>query len=179
MSRYPSGIGAPFLKQWVERGLDLLRKAAPGLRVVSVNLQPEHKAVLEGEEEVVLTPADTLPMRVGEIVFHLRPRSFFQTNTTVTTALYGQARDWVGQIDPGSVLDLYCGVGGFALNAALAPGRQRRVAGIEVAPDAVLSARRSAGELGLDVPVGGDAEGHAGALALHHQAGGDGLDAAG
>lgn len=135
----------------VERGLDLLRKAAPGLRVVSVNLQPEHKAVLEGEEEVVLTPADTLPMRVGEIVFHLRPRSFFQTNTTVTTALYGQARDWVGLIDPGSVLDLYCGVGGFALNAALAPGRQRRVAGIEVAPDAVLSARRSAGELGLDV----------------------------
>ena len=95
----------------VERGLDLLRKAAPGLRVVSVNLQPEHKAVLEGEEEVVLTPADTLPMRVGEIVFHLRPRSFFQTNTTVTTALYGQARDWVGLIDPGSVLDLYCGVG--------------------------------------------------------------------
>ena len=111
----------------VERGLDLLRKAAPGLRVVSVNLQPEYKAVLEGEEEVVLTPADTLPMRVGEIVFHLRPRSFFQTNTTVTTALYGQARDWVGLIDPGSVLDLYCGVGGFALNAALAPGRQQAV----------------------------------------------------
>lgn len=135
----------------MREGITALRTAVPGLRVVSVNIQPEHKAVLEGDEEIVLTEDESLPMRLDGITFHLRPRSFFQTNTVVAAGLYRQAREWVTEIDPSSVLDLYCGVGGFALTAALAPGRARRVEGVEVAPDAVLSARRSAGELDLDV----------------------------
>lgn len=134
----------------VREGITALRAVVPGVRVVSVNIQPEHKAVLEGEEEIVLTEDATLPMRLDDLTFHLRPRSFFQTNTLVAAGLYRQARQWVTEIDPASVLDLYCGVGGFALTAALA-GRTRRVEGVEVAPDAVLSARRSAAELGLDV----------------------------
>lgn len=133
----------------VRRGLETLSAAVPQLRVVSVNLQPEHKAVLEGEREIVLTEDESLPMRLGDITFHLRPRSFFQTNTVVAAGLYAQARGWVAELDPASVLDLYCGVGGFALNAALA-GRARRVEGVEVAPDAVLSARRSAADLGVE-----------------------------
>ena len=135
----------------IRESLPILHDAVPELRVVSVNLQPEHKAVVEGEEEIVLTPEESLPMRVGDLTLELRPRSFFQTNTTVAAGLYGQVRDWVAEIDPESVLDLYCGVGGFALNAALAPGRSRRVRGIEVAPDAVDAARRSAAILGVDV----------------------------
>lgn len=135
----------------VREGLSSLREAVPGLRVVSVNLQPEHKAVLEGEEEFILTDEDSLPMRVGGTTLHLRPRSFFQTNTGVAEGLYDQARGWIAEIDPDSVLDLYCGVGGFALGAALAPGRSRRVSGVEVAPEAVASARRSAAEIGVDV----------------------------
>lgn len=135
----------------VREGLSSLCEAVPGLRVVSVNLQPEHKAVLEGEEEIVLTDEDSLPMRVAGTTLHLRPRSFFQTNTVVASGLYEQVRGWIAEIDPASVLDLYCGVGGFALGAALAPGRARHVAGVEVAPEAVASARRSATELGVDV----------------------------
>lgn len=135
----------------IRRGLDSLRQAAPGVQVVSANIQPEHKAVLEGEEEIVLTEQESLEMRVDDLTLHLRPRSFFQTNTPVAAGLYRQAQEWIAEIDPASALDLYCGVGGFALTAALAPGRSRRVGGIEMAPDAVASARRSAADLGLDV----------------------------
>lgn len=125
--------------------LSLILETLPEVRVVSVNLQPEHKAVTEGEVEIVLTDADVLPMRLGDVELFLRPNSFFQTNTGVATALYRHARDWVAHIDPGIVLDLYCGVGGFALQAAVAPGRPDRVVrGIEVAPEAIESARRSA-----------------------------------
>lgn len=128
--------------------LPLVLETLPEVRVVSVNLQPEHKAVTEGEVEVVLTAADVLPMRLGDVELFLRPNSFFQTNTGVATALYRQARDWVTRIDPGTVLDLYCGVGGFALQAAVAPGRPDRVvSGLEVAPEAIASARRSAAAL--------------------------------
>ena len=74
-----------------------LLEALPLLRVVSVNLQPEHKAVLEGEREILLTDESTLRMRVNGIDLHLRPQSFFQTNTAVAAALYRQAADWVAE----------------------------------------------------------------------------------
>ncbi|GAA1974875.1 23S rRNA (uracil(747)-C(5))-methyltransferase RlmC [Terrabacter lapilli] len=128
--------------------LPVVLDALPEVRVVSVNLQPEHKAITEGDVELVLTDADVLPMRLGDVELFLRPNSFFQTNTGVATALYEQARDWVARVDPGVVLDLYCGVGGFALQAAVAPGRRERVVrGVEVAPEAIESARRSAAAL--------------------------------
>ena len=128
-----------------------LRRALPGLRVLSVNLQPEHKAVLEGPEEMVLTEQDTLPMRVNDRILHLGTRSFFQTNTEVAAALYAQVAQWVDGLNEGRgsqvLWDLYCGVGGFALHCS-APGRQ--VLGVEVSEQAVASAQRSAAELGLD-----------------------------
>ena len=138
----------------IRESLGMVADALPGARVVSVNLQPEHKAVIEGAEEVVLTEADSLAMRLPEVTLHLRPRSFFQTNTAIATALYAQAQVWLRQIGPERVWDLYCGVGGFALHASGAG----RVTGVEVSADAVESARRSARELGgrtvLDFRVG-------------------------
>lgn len=132
----------------VQDGLDSLHRAVPGTRVVTVNLLPEHRAVVEGDEEVVLTEHDTLPMRVGDVVLHLRPRSFFQTNTVVASGLYAQASRWIGDAAPTTVADLFCGVGGFALHAAAHTG-VRELVGVEISPDAVRSAQRSARELGV------------------------------
>ncbi|GAA1425611.1 methyltransferase domain-containing protein [Agrococcus citreus] len=124
---------------------------------VSANLQPEHKAVLEGDEELLLAGAGVLRMRVNGIGLRLRPRGFFQTNTAVAAALYRQATAWIDEAEPASVLDLYCGVGGFALHAAR-PGR--RVAGVEVTAEAIDAARETAAELGADASFAvGDATG--------------------
>jgi 23S rRNA (uracil747-C5)-methyltransferase len=113
----------------------------PSVRVVTANLHPEHKAVLEGETEVPLTEQTLLPMRVGDSTLLLGPRSFFQTNTTVAAALYRQARDWVDAAGPTTVWDLYCGTGGFARHVT-APGRT--VVGVETSADAVDAARAAA-----------------------------------
>lgn len=117
-----------------------IRRALPEARVISVNLHPEHKAVLEGDEEILLTEQDTLPMTVNDITLHLGVRSFFQTNTAVAAALYRTARDWTDHLDPATVTDLYCGVGGFAHHLA-GPGRQ--VTGVEISADAIDAARRT------------------------------------
>jgi 23S rRNA (uracil747-C5)-methyltransferase len=120
--------------------LPWLRDALPPIAVVSANLLPEHKAVLEGEVELVLTERAVLPMGVGDVTLQVRPQSFVQTNTAIAAALYRQARDWVDELDPASVWDLYCGVGGFALHCAGAAGSGRAVLGVEVSTDAVASA---------------------------------------
>ncbi|MEW5972760.1 MAG: 23S rRNA (uracil(747)-C(5))-methyltransferase RlmC [Pseudomonadota bacterium] len=125
-----------------------LLERLPGLKVVSVNLQPEHKAILEGEEEIVLTEQQSLTMWLNDLPLHLRPKSFFQTNSAVAAALYATARDWVAEIAPQGMWDLFCGVGGFALHCA--PHVRGTVTGIEVSLEAIESARLSAAELGLN-----------------------------
>ncbi|KIC66966.1 23S rRNA (uracil(747)-C(5))-methyltransferase RlmC [Pseudarthrobacter phenanthrenivorans] len=130
----------------IRKHLPDLLAALPQVKVVSVNLLPEHKAVLEGEQEILLTAQSTLNMRVNDINLHLRPQSFFQTNTAMAAALYRQGREWVNELAPASVWDLYCGVGGFALHSA-APSRT--VTGIETSSEAIVSARLSSAEAGL------------------------------
>lgn len=145
----------------IRKHLPALLGELPALRVVSVNLQPEHKAILEGEHEILLSDRETLPMRVNGLDLHLRPQSFFQTNTQMAAALYRQAAAWIEAIGPGSVWDLYCGVGGFALHAA-APGRD--VLGVEVSREAIRSAETSAAEAGAGADAGGGAGAGAGGL---------------
>jgi 23S rRNA (uracil747-C5)-methyltransferase len=141
----------------IRKHLPWLLSALPGLRVVSVNLQPEHKAILEGEREIVLTAgpdgsldgaAETLTMRVNGLPLHLRPQGFFQTNTAMAEALYAQATEWVAEASPDRMLDLYCGVGGFALHAVRAVP-STTVVGVEISGEAVAAARRTAQETGL------------------------------
>ena len=141
--------------RWVLRSreaLGRLRRGLPSLLsrlpivVASVNLQPEHKAILEGPEEIFLTPGEALTMEVNGVGLHLRPQSFFQTNTGVAAGLYRHARDLVTVVGPSSVWDLYCGVGGFGLHVA---GPGRHVVGVESSAQAVASARLSAADLGL------------------------------
>lgn len=132
--------------QRIRENLPALQQALPSLQVASVNLQPEHKAVLEGSEEIVLTGQDSLLMQVNHVPLRLRSRSFFQTNTEVAAALYRRAAAWADQINPSRVLDLYCGVGGFALHMV---GAFRSVLGVEVSPEAVHGAREAAAHMDL------------------------------
>ncbi|MFW7414477.1 23S rRNA (uracil(747)-C(5))-methyltransferase RlmC [Demequina sp. SO4-18] len=138
----------------IRKHLPWLQERLPSLTVASVNIQPEHKAVLEGDAEVVLTERETLTMTVNGIDLHLRPQSFFQTNTDVAAALYRQVAQWIADARPASLWDLYCGVGGFALHCAGAGADGPRVVtGVETSAQAVASARRSRDDL--------RAEGHA------------------
>lgn len=145
-----------------QQSLDRLRKFLPALRealphaaVVSVNLLPEHKAVLEGEREELLL-GSSLDMHLSsagdgaDVSLHLLPQSFFQTNTAVAQALYAQAAEWVERVDPASLWDLYCGVGGFALHCAGTSNTVARdVLGVEISAAAVASAERSARDAGI------------------------------
>lgn len=160
---------AQLMVRWVLRSteaLPRLRKHLSALldalpvAVASANIQPEHKAVLEGPEELVLTGQETLPMRLAvpgaeAVVLQLRPQSFFQTNTLVATELYATARRWVADLGPREVWDLYSGVGGFALHLA---GKGRAVTGVEISEEAVRGAQRAARLADLEASfVAGDA----------------------
>lgn len=134
----------------IRREIPRLSEEISGLKVVSVNLLREHVALVEGDEEIILTEQQTLPMQLGKSQLHLRPQSFFQTNTEIAQALYDRGQQWVEQTKPASVWDLYCGVGGFAVHAAQVLPSVAHVRGVEISSEAITSAQRTAQEAGLE-----------------------------
>ncbi|GHA62450.1 23S rRNA (uracil(747)-C(5))-methyltransferase RlmC [Photobacterium aphoticum] len=130
----------------IENNLERLLTAFPSIKVVSVNLQPVHMARLEGDEEFFLTESHSLIEQFNDVPMVIRPKSFFQTNPKVAAQLYATAREWVREIGPEKMWDLFCGVGGFALHCA---SEQTAVTGIEIEPEAIASAKRSAEAMGI------------------------------
>lgn len=131
----------------IRAALPSLMQALPTLAVVSVNIQPLAAAIVEGEQEILLSEQAVLTHWVNGLPLHCHPRSFFQTNTQVAAALYREAQSWVADIQPTQLWDLFCGVGGFALHAAQV--MQGQVTGIEINADAIHSAQSSANALGF------------------------------
>lgn len=98
----------------LRQALPWLQAQLPQLAVISVNIQPVHMAILEGEREIFLTSQQVLSESFNGVPLYIRPQSFFQTNPAVAQALYAQARDWVQALGVTEMWDLFCGVGGLA-----------------------------------------------------------------
>lgn len=124
-----------------------LQQQLPQLTVISANIQPVHMAILEGEQEIALTPVQSLAENFNGVPLWIRPQSFFQTNPQVASTLYATARQWVQQLPVTSMWDLFCGVGGFGLHCATP---EMTLTGIEISAEAIKCAQRSAQMMGLE-----------------------------
>ncbi len=130
-------------KLWLKRIVDALQswqESLPSLQVISVNLQPKPMAVLEGDEEIVLTEQRWMSIPINRFRLQFGVRSFLQTNPMVAARLYAQVAEWVTELAPQRVWDLYCGIGGFAFHAALSG---TSVLGIERSAEAIEAAQES------------------------------------
>ncbi len=127
-----------------KEGIDRIRKNLPDflkihpeMKSVSVNIQPIHQAILEGEEEMILGPENN----------QIRPQGFVQTNQTVARELYQTAARWVRETGSKNFLELFSGQGAFSLACSEVV---EKAMGIEINKDAVLSANNSAKANGYD-----------------------------
>jgi 23S rRNA (uracil747-C5)-methyltransferase len=134
-----------------KESIDRIRKKAtflfdhiPSLTCLSVNLQPVPHALLEGKEEIFISERKTIKHELQGIHFHLGPEAFVQTNQKVAVELYQTAARWVEELKVSSFLELFCGQGAFSFFAA--PHVSRSL-GIEINPEAIKNAERTAKEL--------------------------------
>lgn len=136
----------------IERELPALLAKLPLHSVVSLNIQPQHAAILEGEQEIFLTNEHTLEEHFNGIPLFIRPQGFFQTNPQIAAELYATAQNWVADLPITRLWDLFCGVGGFGLHCAYQLQKQRgniSLTGIEISPSAIACAQKSAERLSL------------------------------
>lgn len=137
----------------VERELPFLLAQLPENSVVSLNIQPQHSAVLEGEQEIFLTSQQVLEEYFNQIPLFIRPQGFFQTNPSVAKQLYATAQSWAEALPITHFWDLFCGVGGFGLHCLTSlqnKNPKASLTGIEISASAIESAMQSAQKLGLE-----------------------------
>ncbi|MEN0579696.1 23S rRNA (uracil(747)-C(5))-methyltransferase RlmC [Phytobacter palmae] len=139
-------LRSPARLEQLRAALPWLQAQLPQLHVISVNIQPVHMAIMEGETEIFLTEQQALAENFNGVPLWIRPQSFFQTNPAVASALYATAREWVRGLPVRHMWDLFCGVGGFGLHCATP---EMTLTGIEIAPEAIACAKQSAADLGL------------------------------
>lgn len=135
-----------------KEGLDRLKKCTAGflneypeIKLLSVNIQPEPKAILEGEEEILLNGTEVFINGYKNHQLNLTVRSFSQINSFVAFHLYDYVKDLLKNFQVTGLLDLYCGVGGFSLSAS---DILDQVWGVEISEEAVKMANLKAMELG-------------------------------
>jgi 23S rRNA (uracil1939-C5)-methyltransferase len=123
-----------------------LREDVPELSGVAQNVNPTEGNEVFGPDWHPIWGEERIWERLGGTVLGVSAGSFLQANRGQASWVYVQSSEWLDAGPGDRVVDLYCGVGGLALN--LAP-RVARVVGIEMNPRAVADARASARRWGV------------------------------
>lgn len=118
-----------------------LQSRVPEVSVVAQNVNSSAGNVILGQHDYFVTKEQTLSDTVGNIRFHISPRSFFQINSGGARSIYEKVLDWSALTGRETVVDVYCGVGGISLY--LARGA-KEVIGYESVDDAVADAEKNA-----------------------------------
>ncbi|GGD88162.1 23S rRNA (uracil(1939)-C(5))-methyltransferase RlmD [Paenibacillus nasutitermitis] len=141
-----SGPRIPQVERWVER----IRKALPGVTSIVQNINPRRTNVIFGDETRTLWGSDVIYDELDGIRFAISARSFYQVNPVQTVELYRKAVEYAGLTGTETVIDAYCGIGTISLFLARQAGR---VYGVEVVPEAIEDAKRNAALNGVDNAV--------------------------
>jgi len=102
----------------VRKAVSGFRALKPPLTGASLNLNRWESSVVLGPRTRPLFGNRTWRERVGGLTFEISPASFFQTNARAAEVLVEEVRDAVPRDPALRVIDLYAGVGLFALSLA-------------------------------------------------------------
>lgn len=144
------GNNLEFLLRFVLRSkesLHRLKKAAKdmlslssSIKVITANIQPVHQAIIEGDEEILLTGDSVIIHAFDEFKLALGARSFFQVTPLIAKSLYNAVADSIAIDSPASLIDLYCGVGAFSFYASR---HCSDITGVEISKEAIECANYS------------------------------------
>ncbi len=130
------------------KALHALRREIPAITSLAVSVaDPDRKRVM-GRRPQLVGGEPFLEERVGETSYRLLPGAFFQADPRNAAALHARVATYVR--DAKTILDLYAGVGAYAL--AFAEGRERVVAVEEIA--AAADAARAVAPPNVEVRCG-------------------------
>ena len=124
-----------------------LRDTCPFLTGIVLNINKSRLNTILTGEFYTLWGSETVRQRFCGAEFEVQPQAFLQVNPQQAEAIYEKVREWA--IPTGTkpeILDLYCGAGTITLCLA---GSAGHVTGVEIVPEAVENAKKSAERNGI------------------------------
>ncbi|TXD42761.1 class I SAM-dependent RNA methyltransferase [Lujinxingia vulgaris] len=121
--------------------------AIEGVQGVALTVNDRDTNAIRVDASRTLAGDCRLMERYGDVALAIDPGAFAQLNVEVASAMYRQAARWVQGAQV--IWDLYCGIGGLGLNAAV--GRSNvHLFGAESVASAIESARQNAARAGVE-----------------------------
>jgi 23S rRNA (uracil747-C5)-methyltransferase len=128
----------------IKKHLPTLQEKCPNFQCISINLQPKHMAILEGEEEFILTNKSFINHQIENLHLSLSPQAFVQTNHFISTELYKTAASWVKALNIKNFVEIFCGQGVFSFFCSESV---EKAMGFEINKNAVEQANLTANAL--------------------------------
>ena len=141
-----NGTSLPAAEELIKRLLAChltgkVEKQSLTIRSICLNINKEKTNVILGQKIKVLYGNDFIEDKIGEIVYHISPLSFYQVNPEQTKKLYDTVLEFADLHGGEVVWDLYCGIGTISLFLAQ---KAEKVCGVEIVPQAIEDARKNA-----------------------------------
>jgi len=112
----------------------------PELVAIAISESKDPSSLSTDKIEILFGEA-VIKDTIGNQVFEIGYRSFFQTNAIQTEKLYAKALEYAKLTGKERVIDAYCGIGSISLYVA---PYASKVFGIEIIKSAIMDARRNA-----------------------------------
>ncbi len=116
-------------------------KKFPQIKSVTLNINKEKSNVILGGEYINLFGDGYIEDELLGKRFKINAPSFYQVNRTMCEKLYLKATEYADLKEGETLIDLYCGIGTVGLCVA---GKNNKLIGIEVVPEAIVSAKENA-----------------------------------
>ncbi len=127
--------------------LEHLLQEIPEITTLHYTINPKRNDSIHDLEVITYKGKGFIEERLGNFIFKISPKSFFQTNTKQAERLYEVARNFAGLTGSEVVYDLYCGTGSIGIFCS---EKARQVIGIELIAEAIKDATENATRNGLN-----------------------------
>jgi 23S rRNA (uracil1939-C5)-methyltransferase len=127
--------------------LNHLIQSFPSITSLHYVINSSKNDIITDQEVVHFHGTPYIKEQMGDVVFKIGPKSFFQTNSVQSKKLYDVAVDFAGLKGGEIVYDLYTGIGSIALYIAR---HCKHITGIEYIPEAIEDAWGNARLNGID-----------------------------
>ena len=134
------------LVEKIKKAIPAMQQQVKELSVISVNIQPIPHQIAEGEKEIILTEQEYIWQIYNKKKFPITPKAFIQVSPETAEVLYEKVAKRIEELEIKSVLDLYCGNGGFAIHAAKAGAK---AIGLEISKQSVKCANLAVEKNGI------------------------------
>jgi len=130
-----------FKNEFVEPVLDFLKTTFPEITSLHYVINTKQNDSIFDQKVICFNGQEFIKEKLGNLYFHIGPKSFFQVNVPQAERLFNKAVEFAELKGNETVYDLYCGIGSISLYLAK---HCRKVIGVEQLNEAVEDAKENA-----------------------------------